>query len=514
MPDNILKKIIKIIDEYLDGISMYRLILYYLGGLLLLATILSIFGDLHYSPLAIVISTAILLISCWTMNKGLAYIFNAPVNNESALITALILSLIIGPQLNFLNIVFLLAASGLAMASKYILSIKKKHIFNPAAIAVLLTAFGARQSANWWVGTAYLMPFVLIGGLLLAHRIQRLAMIGSYLISTTIFTVIFALASHAAVSTSLSNMILTSGTLFLGFVMLTEPLTSPATLKKQYVYGALVGALLPPQVHIFSLYSTPELSLVVGNIYNYVVSSKVKLFPVFVKKEKIAVNSYDFLFEADQPISYKPGQYMEWTLPHTNTDARGDRRYFTLASSPTEDLLRIGVKFYENGSSYKEALMGLDSDSEIVASQIGGDFTLPEDKDKKLVFIAGGIGITPFRSMIKYMLDTNDQRIVNLIYLCRELQDVAYMDILKQAEKNLSFSALYLFSNKKAKTSSTNMQNGYISTEIIEERINDIPETIYYISGSRMMVMDVTQMLHQLGVHHSHIHQDFFPGYS
>jgi Na+-transporting NADH:ubiquinone oxidoreductase subunit NqrB len=72
-----------------------------------------------------------------------------------------------------LHVTFLLAASGLAMASKYILTINKKHLFNPVAIAVALTALGPRQSANWWIGTSVMLPYVLIGGVLLVRKIRR-----------------------------------------------------------------------------------------------------------------------------------------------------------------------------------------------------------------------------------------------------------------------------------------------------------------------------------------------------
>src|SRR5476649_1285385 len=119
---------LKVVDKFIDAITMYRLLLYYLIALLLIAMMLSFFGALHYDPLYILASALILVAACWVINRVFAYIFNAPVNSESSLITALILALIIPPNPTGFGFTFLLAAAGLAMASKYILTIGKKHL--------------------------------------------------------------------------------------------------------------------------------------------------------------------------------------------------------------------------------------------------------------------------------------------------------------------------------------------------------------------------------------------------
>ena len=148
------------IDNQLNKITMYRLLLYYLIVLVVVAMGLSQLGYLHYRPLAIGFSAITLTVVCWVANKLFAYGFDAPTNVESAYITALILTLIIPPPTDGQGIIFLVVAGSLAMASKYILVIHKKHLFNPAAIAVVLTALGAKQAASWWVGTASMLPFV------------------------------------------------------------------------------------------------------------------------------------------------------------------------------------------------------------------------------------------------------------------------------------------------------------------------------------------------------------------
>src|SRR5665213_2710477 len=261
----------KPIDALIDSISMYRLLMYYLVGLLIGAIGLSVVGDMKYSAVQIAISATVLVTACWLINKVFAYIFYAPVNPESSLLTGLILALIIPPSLGNFGFLFLLAASGLAIASKYILTVRAKHIFNPAAIAVALTAFGPHQYTSWWVGTAVMLPFVLIGGILIIRKVRRGYMVCSFLIASAVTTLLLAGIGHSNLSSSLHNMILSSPLFFLGFVMLTEPYTSPTTKRKQIIYAALVGVLLAPQFHLGHFYTSPEIALVVGNIFAYIV---------------------------------------------------------------------------------------------------------------------------------------------------------------------------------------------------------------------------------------------------
>ncbi len=510
-----LSRMLKYIDSIIDNLTMYRLLRYYLSGLLIVAFGLGVTGVLSYSPLDLLADTLIALTACWTINKVLGFIFQAPVSSDSSIITAFILALIITPRFDTTTIAFLLAASGLAMASKYILTIRRKHIFNPAAIAVVLTGFGGHQLASWWIGSTVMMPFVIIGGLLIVRKVRRGKMVASFLLTTTVATALFTFLSGSDVLVGLKHMVLSSAVLFLGFVMLTEPMTSPPTKGKQVWYGALVGLLLPPQVHIFNLYSTPELALAAGNIFSYLVSPKTRLFPVLKQKVTVSANTMDFVFSPGQEVRYSPGQYMEWTLPHTKPDSRGNRRYFTLASSPTEPELRVGVKFYDTGSSFKRALGDMPVGAQLAAGQIAGDFVLPKDPDVKLAFIAGGIGITPFRSMIKYLTDTADTRSVTLLYGARTRGDIAYRNIFEDARRKIRLKTVYVISGETAARAEQFTRYGTtITADMIKTEIPDYLERTFYLSGTHPMVESMHHVLAELGVHRSRIKTDFFPGYA
>ena len=506
--------ILKPIDKLIDSITMYRLLMYYLSVLLAVAMIFSFAGIMHYNPLAIAGSALTAVVSCWLINKLLAAIFHAPINPESSILTGLILALIISPGANIYGFLFLIAASGLAMGSKYLLTIKGKHIFNPAAVAVFLTAIGPHQSASWWVGTSFMLPFVLAGGILVTRKVRRGPMVISFLVATSAATLLFAVIGGTGVVMTLQNMVLNSAAFYLGFVMLTEPYTSPTTRNLQIWYAVIVGVILAPQAHIGHYYSTPEFALVIGNLFAYITGNKVKLFPRLLSKRRISIDSAEFIFAPSQPLAYLPGQYMEWTLPHPDADSRGVRRYFTLASSPTEREIKIGVKFYEDGSSFKNSLLEIGQATPIVAAQLSGDFVLPDDPKSKLVFIAGGIGITPFRSMIKYLTDKRESRDIHLLYSVRQENELAYRTDLAEAKQTIGLKVTYVVTSREKQFGRDHVMAGRIDGNLITRLIPDYHERIFYISGSQAMVDGVQQVLHDLGVSHFQIKTDFFPGFA
>ena len=522
------------IDNLLNKITMYRLVLYYLLALFGAAIIFGALGVMSLNPLSIVVSTLIVLAVCWLTNRALAAILLAPVNVESAYITALILALIISPiklaPFDWAGFGFLVSASIFAMASKYMLAANRKHIFNPAAIAVVLTAFIFNQYASWWVGgNIPLLAFVLIGGLLIVRKIQRFDLVIAFFVA--------ALASIILTNTGYSPLAITEQALihtslfFFAFVMLTEPLTTPPTRPLRIAYGLLVGALFSPAIHIGSVYATPELALVVGNLFSFAVSPKKKYVLKLSSKQKIADDIYNFVFSADgkantSKFNFRPGQYMEWTMPTGNGltllgghDDRGNRRYFTIASSPTETEIHLGVKFYgeaagEPGmsSSFKKKLLALQPGDRILAGSLAGDFTLPRATKKspgKFVFIAGGIGITPFRSMIKYLsdasaADSGKTHDIVLLYSNRNASEIAYRETFDEAEKAIALKTIYVNTNT----------DGRIDADFIEREIPDWRERMYYLSGPHTMVVAFENELQDLGVPRSKIKTDFFPGFA
>jgi ferredoxin-NADP reductase/Na+-translocating ferredoxin:NAD+ oxidoreductase RnfD subunit len=500
------------IDDLLDRITMYRLVLYVLIGFIAIAMVLSYLTLLPFSPLSLLFSSVFLVIVCWAANSLLAYIFAVPTNVESTYITALILTLIIDPAKSPADFLFLGWAAILATSSKYILSLNNKHIFNPAAIAVVITSFALGESASWWVGTASMLPVVLFGGVLLIRKIRQGEMVVLFVMAALVTECTVSLVQGLSLTKELQQLLVQSPLFFFATIMLTEPLTAPPTRKLKRIYGLMTGILFIPQIHLGPIYSTPELALVIGNLYSYIVSPKQKVVLTLKRKSKIASNVVDFIFKPSQKLAFEPGQYMELTLAHAKPDSRGNRRFFTIASSPTEDNLHLGVRFYANSSSFKKAMYGIDARAIMSAGQIAGDFTLPKDPKQKLVFMAGGIGITPFRSMLKYLLHMHQHRDIVLLYANRTADEIAYKDILSEAQTKLGIKVFCMLTDTKAIPRNWPGFVGRIDQRMILQAVPDYQERTFYLSGPLDMVRAYERLLRNMHVRPDQIKKDLFPG--
>ena len=496
---------------------MYRLILYVLYFFWIASFFLALFEFLPYTPSDIIISAAFILFISWLTNIVFSLVFKAPANVESVYISALILFCIITPiQAGNYSEFFPLAlwASVWAMASKFIFAVGKKHIFNPIAIAVVITSLALNQSASWWIGTLGMFPFVIIGGLLIVRKIRRMDLVLSYTISFMITLVAVSVSRGSDVQATVIRNLTESYFLFFALIMLTEPLTTPPTRKLRIIYGVIVGFFSVPNIHIASVYFTPELALILGNLFSYAVSPKEKLILTLKEKIKVANDTFDFVFTKNRSFNFKPGQYMEWTFKHRDPDSRGNRRFFTIASAPTENEVILGVKFYPEPSSYKNHLSALPVGGQIIASGQAGEFVLPDNKGQPLVFIAGGIGVTPFRSMIKYLTDIKEGRNITLLYSNRTVADIAYKEIFDQAEVLLGIKTIYYVTEANEILSGDNMQKGFITGETIKRDVPDYISRKFYISGPHSMVSMFEKILTDIGVPKKNITTDFFPGFA
>ncbi len=505
---------LKAIDNFLNKITMYRLTLYCLLAIWFFGFILSLFSKLTYKPIDLIITFALIFLVSVAVNAIFSAAFKVPSNTDSVYITSIILALIVSPAnpLNNLDVIFLSGA--LAIASKYILAINKKHIFNPAAFGVALSAFILQKYAVWWIGTLYMAPIVLVAGLLMVRKIQRFDLVFSFLLTSLTFIVGHSLLYSQDLVLIVRQLVIDSPWMFMAFVMLTEPATTPSTRNTRIVYGMLVGVLFTPFINIIGFYFTPELALLTSNIFSYLINPKEKLVLLLKEKKLIAHNVYNFIFSKNKEMKFQPGQYMEWTLGHEKKDNRGMRRYFTIASSPTEKDIIIGVKFYDKPSSYKKALDSLIEGKTIIASQLAGDFTLSRDKKKKLVFLAGGIGVTPFRSMIKYLLDKKEKRDIIMYYANKSFSDIAYEDIFSKAQEELGIKIIHVLDDSNGVPNGFSFEKGPITMDMIKNEVPDYKDRIFYVSGPKLMVDSFKKELSDLGISRLHIKTDFFPGFA
>ena len=227
---------------------------------------------------------------------------------------------------------------------------------------------------------------------------------------------------------------------------------------------------------------------------------------IFDHAEQTAQNIKTFWFRPEKSVEYIAGQFTELYLDHDNIDNRGPRRWFTLSSSPTEPLLSITTKFSTQiSSSFKHALDQLKPGAHLKLAQPMGDFVLPKDTARKLVFVAGGIGVTPMRSMVKYLHDKGEKRDITLLYAVTQHEELAFEPLFKESGIKL----IPIIKNGAADSGET----GSLTADRILQLAPHDSNTLFYLSGPEPMVEAFTKDLAANGINKHHIIGDYFPGY-
>lgn len=492
-------KLFRPVDDFLNGITMYRLVVYVLGLLLAVSAVFMITGVLSYSFSGFIATSGVLLAACFAANMLLSRLRRVVPNHESGLVTALILACIL-PQTHTLERAMIVALTGvIAIAVKYLLVWRGSHFLNPAATAAVVVSLTGLLPVTWWIANPSLfIPMALLGVLVL-RKTRRFILFGWFALAAVMVTLLVAMVGGWELGSVLQTLVLSYPLLFLGCIMLTEPTTLPAGRLPIALYGGLVGVLFASQLDLGFVSMSPHLALVIGNVFSMVVTPKRGLRLRLEACNEIAPRIYDAVFTqpAGGRLPYAPGQYMEWTIPGVPFDNRGNRRTFTIASSPTEDRLRIGIKTYQSSSAFKRRLLELKPGALVMAGHVGGSFTLPPRSSGKLLFVAGGIGVTPFRSMVKYLMDTHESRDIILIYAAHKGEFV-YRKIFGMAEK-YGVKTFYFTEQ--------------LTDVAIREMAPDFTERIPYVSGPQPLVRGVSDALVRMGVSRSRIRTDLFTGY-
>lgn len=225
-----------------------------------------------------------------------------------------------------------------------------------------------------------------------------------------------------------------------------------------------------------------------------------------VRSEAVAENIRTFWFRPQKPVKYLAGQYIEMYLPHAGADVRGQKHWFTLSSSPTEKLVSITTKHaVDRVSTFKQQLFLLKTGTSIKISEPMGDFVLPKDASIPLLFVAGGIGITPMRSMVKWLTDCGQHRTINLIYGARSDKELAFMDLFEA----YGLKPQILLSDDP----SGSKPKEHITPEVILDAAKSLHEPLVYISGPEPMTEKLEAGLQAGGFPAARLVLDFFPGY-
>ncbi|MBM3704993.1 MAG: FAD-dependent oxidoreductase [Actinobacteria bacterium] len=222
-----------------------------------------------------------------------------------------------------------------------------------------------------------------------------------------------------------------------------------------------------------------------------------------IEKIQRSSDCFSFLFKPEGPVSWKAGQFMQFILEHENPDDRGTRRFFSISSAPFEANIMITTRFAgEKSSTFKKALAGLEKNDTIAALPPQGEFIV-EDFSKSIVFVAGGIGITPVRSII---LDLDHKKELSgmQIYLLysNKNSEILFKDEFDLiASTSSSFKVRYIIDPEKC------------SIELLKVAVPYFSEKTYYISGPPGMVKAIEEGLLKESISRDNIKLDYFPGY-
>ena len=217
--------------------------------------------------------------------------------------------------------------------------------------------------------------------------------------------------------------------------------------------------------------------------------------------EDIAAGVKTYWFKPERPVRYAAGEYLEVFLPHPNADNRGERRWFSLTSSPSEPLLGVTVKFEEGGgSSFKQTLLSIQPGTQLVMTDPMGDFVLPKDRAIPLVFIAAGIGITPVRGMVQWLTDTGEKRNLQLVYITPTVADMFFLPLFEKYE-GLQLSPIHT-------------QNKRPDVIDIIRIIGDPAHKLVYLSGPQFFIEGLWSDLQEHHIDRGQLILDYFPGYS
>jgi ferredoxin-NADP reductase len=220
-----------------------------------------------------------------------------------------------------------------------------------------------------------------------------------------------------------------------------------------------------------------------------------------IEKYHESKDIFSFVFKPAEILKWKAGQFIYYKLPHKDPDNRGIIRHFTISSAPHEGNIRLTTKItYNRGSSFKKALLGLEPGEELEVFAQEGNLIV-EDPGPKYIFIAGGIGITPYRAIL---LDLAYKRKINNIVLFygTDKDNIAFKDLLEEVRsRNPGLSVVYVFSPER------------IDYKLLENKVEDLKDRLFFISGPMIMIKNIRDSFIKSGVEEHKIKTDYFSGY-
>ena len=227
-----------------------------------------------------------------------------------------------------------------------------------------------------------------------------------------------------------------------------------------------------------------------------------------IRIQPITDEVWAFYFEKGKKFSFLPGQYVELTLRGISPFPM---REFTIASSPLDEkFFRIVTKKGE--SAFKCALFTLKEGASVSITYPKGGFVLNESDKRERIFISGGLGITPFYSMIAYANQKKLPIAMTLFASFKNEKDMLFNEDLEKIKKDNNLIRT-IYSLTGVSSSTGNRENGRLTKELIKKNVSDINNKLFLIAGPNKMVDDMQDMLEDMQISNSNIRVEYFNGY-
>lgn len=218
-----------------------------------------------------------------------------------------------------------------------------------------------------------------------------------------------------------------------------------------------------------------------------------------IEKQNLVDNVWAFRFEPTNPLEWTAGQFIRIEVPHDNPDAEGTKRWFTVSSAPYENIVQITTRITD--STFKQALATLPIGERLpLIERPDGDFVW-HDANRPLVFVAGGIGVTPFRSILKQRAHEGLPLDVMLVYGNRT-DDVVFKDEFNTyARTDQHFKVKYVTGEP-------------LTAEKVADLVPRLNDSLVYVSGPEPMVETLGNDLKTHGMPEAQLKTDEFPNYT
>ena len=228
------------------------------------------------------------------------------------------------------------------------------------------------------------------------------------------------------------------------------------------------------------------------------------------EKREVAKGTLLVLFSVEGYPDYRPGHYFWVELPDRgHQDEKGLRCHISLVTSPSEPGV-VGLATRLRDSAFKRTLAALAAGAEVEVEEPKGSFLLPDDTSAEYVFVAGGIGITVFRSMLRYIADEQQPYRVTLVYSNRDRSSAAFLDELTELERRISGLNVILTMTEDP---SWEGETRRIDESMLRDRLGELEPRTFLVAGPPDMAKGVETVLHAAGVPAERVLTDSFSGY-